>query len=111
MDGDDIADNMLCESFHEALQRQRDHPGSEIELVRNRLGGGYNDRSWAAVKDHRLPDFFSYGEGEFATKVPKRFHAECAAAKRKTTNNSLKDRFNDQHQVLPERRRSIDRSV
>lgn len=52
-------------------------PGGRYEfvLVRDDDGG----RSWAYLKNGKLPEYFKDAEGCDAAKVPKRFHAEIAA--------------------------------
>lgn len=37
---------------------------------------GLEDRTWAYVKDGKLPEYFSDARGALVYKVPQRFHAE-----------------------------------
>lgn len=52
---------------------------TEIELVRDEGNDldGLIDRQFAVLKDGRLPEYFSYGDGEELARVPQRFHREC----------------------------------
>ena len=82
-DDPEISDTSAFDTLAEAkaFAAQCDQP-VEIGLTRN-VGNdveGLLDRSWAYVKDGKLPDVFSYGLGnEDGVAVPQRFHKELAA--------------------------------
>lgn len=54
---------------------------AELCLVCNDFAGGWvRGRSWAYVKDGKLPEWFTDAYGHRTRRVPQRFHKELAAA-------------------------------
>ena len=71
----------FADDFAAALKRE----GYLLVLVRDMLdrNGDVDLRSWAYVKDGKLPVFSHDAWGRYVAKVPQRFHRELAAALKK----------------------------
>ena len=74
---DEIMDHLFCDSFEDAVRTAAavdadEHVYACIVLVRD----SYADRSWAYMKDGKLPEMFKDAMGVEVAKVPRRFHRE-----------------------------------
>lgn len=80
LDGDDIVDCVHQDAFQQVaeLGKRSDQPFSLV-LIRDdwHPTEGLQDRSWAYLKDGKLPENFTYVlEAPSNHRVPQRFHKE-----------------------------------
>jgi len=75
-DGDIIDHN-----HSESLSRYGESDKTDTLVLIRELGNdrdGMIDRTWAYVKDGKMPEYFTDSAGVVGAKVPERFHKELA---------------------------------
>jgi hypothetical protein len=84
LDGEDIVDSDFADRLTDFLEK--DFNDTSFGLVRNEGNefAGLKERYWAYVENGVLPEYFSDAAGnKVAIKVPKDFHDELKAFKKR----------------------------